>query len=341
MLGEAEGDLVEVVGTDFGVLFTGFLTLLCFCHSALHGGCQVALVAFGGSGDAVATSVGGLELAGGLVEVHQMAVEFGSVDAAELHLVTYAYTAGAAHTGAVDHHAVEAHDGGQVVFLCGEANELHHRQGTDGHTMAVLHAFGAELVDLGGDETLFAVAAIVGHDVQVVAHGTQLVLIEEQVFGAGANDDIGGDALTESPFHLWKHRRDTHTTGHEEQPLQLAFRMLLYQLTWPSQGTHDGIKVVAFLHLGQLACGFANHLEDDDHRLALVYDVADGERYALAVLVGNDDNELARLAAERYPWGMDLHPVNLVAVEQPLADDFVHVVVKFFAKVQIIYGMAK
>ena len=86
--------------------------------------------------------------------------------------------------------------------------------------------------------------------------------------------------------------------------------------------------------------GIYYFLEDDDYRLALVDNIADGEGYTFAILVGDDDNELARLAAERYPRGVDFHPVNLVAVEQPLADNLVHGI-KIFAKIQIIYGMAK
>ena len=100
--------------------------------------------------------------------------------------------------------------------------------------------------------------------------------------------------------------------------------MFFYQLARSAQGTHDGVEVVALVHGCQLACGLANHLEDDDYRLALVDNIADGEGYTFAILVGDDDNELARLAAERYPRCVDFHSVNLVAVEQPLADNLVH-----------------
>ena len=171
VLGEAEGDLVEVVGAHGGVLLAWLLALLGFGHGGLHGRGQIALVAALRGGYAVAPCVGGLQLACCLVEVHEMAVELRAVHAAELHLVAYAHAAGAAHAGAVDHHAVEADDGGQVVFLGGEADELHHRQRPDGHAVAVFHALGAELVDLGRHQPLLAVGAVVGHDVQVVAHG--------------------------------------------------------------------------------------------------------------------------------------------------------------------------
>ena len=324
MLGEAEGDLVEVLGANLGVLLARFLALLGFRHCGFDGGRQIAVVSAFGGGYAVAACVGGLELAGGLVEVHQMAVELGTVDAAELHLVADTYAAGAAHAGAVDHHAVEAHDGGQVVLFGGERDELHHRQRSDGHTVAVVDTALAELVDLGCYQPLLAVAAVVGHDVQVVAHGAQLVLVEEQVFGASADDDVGGDTLSEGPLHLWEHGSDAHAAGHEEQAFELALRVFLYQLARPPQRTHDGVEVVALVHRRQLACCLADNLEDDDHRLALVDDVADGQGYAFAVLVRDDDDELARLAAERYPRSVNLHPVNLMAVEQPLADNLVH-----------------
>ena len=120
VLGEAEGDLVEVLGAHLGVLLAGLLAFFCLGHGGFNGRGQIALVSALGGGYAVAAGIGSLELAGGLVEVYEVAVELGTVDAAELHVVAHTYAAGAAHAGAVDHHAVEAHDGGEVVFLGGQ-----------------------------------------------------------------------------------------------------------------------------------------------------------------------------------------------------------------------------
>ncbi len=339
-LRQSEAHLVEVPCPHLGLLLGRLLSSR--SQGLLHGRGQIARVAALRGGNAVAAGIRSLQLARRLVEVHQVAVELRTVHAAELHLVANPHAAGAAHTRAVHHHAVQAHDGRQVVLLRRQADELHHRQRPDGHAVAVFHALGAQLVHLGRHQALLAVAPVVRHDVQVVAHCAQLVLVEQQVLRAGADNHVGRYSLAERPFHLRKHRRDTHAAGHEEQPLEwLSGQVAEWlsglcrfvtlrlpqgnQLAGSAQGAYDGVQVLALVHLCQLARRLAHHLEHNHYRLPLVDNVADGQRYALPLLVGNHNDELARLPAERYPRRVNLHPVYLVAVEQPLADNLVHI----------------
>ncbi len=162
---------------------------------------------------------------------------------------------------------------------------------------------------------MLTVAAIVGHDVEVVADCAKLVLVEEEVFRASTDDDVCGDTLPEGPFDLWEYGCDTDAASDEEEAFQFTFLMFFNQFTWFAQWADDCVEVISFVHLSQLARGLTDDLEYDDDGLPLIDDVADGKRYSLSVFMRNDDDKLSRLAAKGYPRGMDLHAVDLVAVE--------------------------
>ena len=134
--------------------------------------------------DAVFFCVGTSKAFHGLVEVDEVAVELGSVDTGELHLVSDSDTAGTAHAGAVNHHGVKRHHGGKVILLGKQRDKLHHWQGSDRYTTVVVFALLNQLFNLVGDKTFLAVAAIVGNDVEVVADGTHLLLEEDKPFVA-------------------------------------------------------------------------------------------------------------------------------------------------------------
>ena len=137
---EAEGDFVEVGGTHSGVLFTWLLTL----DGRGDGGAEVAAVSIVlvDGGYTVAALVGAFQTACSLFEVDKMSVEFGTVDASELHLVAHGHAAGSAHAGAVNHHAVHAHDGLEAKLLGQEGDEFHHGQGADGHAVGISDGVG-------------------------------------------------------------------------------------------------------------------------------------------------------------------------------------------------------
>ena len=75
--------------------------------------------------------VGGLA-PGELVEVDQVAVELGAVDAGELGLAADGDAAAAAHAGAVDHDRVQRDDGLDAVLAREVGDGLHHGYGADG-----------------------------------------------------------------------------------------------------------------------------------------------------------------------------------------------------------------
>ena len=102
-------------------------------------------------------------------EVDLRGIELGSIDAGELALVAEQHAAAAAHACAVDHDGVEA-DHGLDAERGGDAGDgAHHGHGTDGEDKVELAAGGEQVVELFGDQALFAIAAVVGHDVGFAA----------------------------------------------------------------------------------------------------------------------------------------------------------------------------
>src|SRR5665647_296597 len=126
------------------------------------------------------------------VEVDLVAVELGPVDAGELRVAADADAAAAAHPRTVDHDRVEADDGRELVRPCHAGHRLHHRHRPDGEYLVDTTPGGDEVGEHVGDETVPTVRAVVGRHVQLVGHPAGLLLEDEQVMGAGAED---GDHL--------------------------------------------------------------------------------------------------------------------------------------------------
>ena len=116
-----------------------------------------------------------------LVPVNECSVKLGTVDADKLGLAADGETASAAHTGTVHHNGVERYLHGDVVLLSHEAAELHHDGRTDGEHLVHVAFLSDEALDACRYDTLIAVAAIVGHDDDLVAALTDFVLEDDEV----------------------------------------------------------------------------------------------------------------------------------------------------------------
>src|SRR5699024_5507635 len=117
----------------------------------------------------------------GLIEIDQMSVKIRSVHASELHLSAYAEPAAAAHAGTVDHDRIHAHDRLDPIFLGEQADELHHRQRTDGDDFVKLLSLFDQFFQYVGDQSLYTGAAIVAHQVAMFAYGVKLFFQNDEV----------------------------------------------------------------------------------------------------------------------------------------------------------------
>lgn len=141
-----------------------------------------------------------------LIEIDLVPVELRAVHAPELGFAAHGDPASAAHARAVDHDRIEADHGRNVEFLGQERHELHHRHGANGHHL-IDPALLQELFEHFGHETLAAMAAVIGADVQLVGGQSHLVFENEQILVAGPDD--GGDmaaGLLHAPGDGVQHR---------------------------------------------------------------------------------------------------------------------------------------
>src|SRR5699024_10339795 len=197
--------------------------------------------------------------------------------------------AAAAHAGAVDHDGVHGADALDVVLLAGLDHELHHDQGADGDDLVVLGAGGDQLFQGGGDHALLAVAAVVGHHPQLVAAGGKVILQDQQVLAAEADDAVDHAALLVQLAGNGQGNGAAHAAAHHADLFQT------FGLGGAAQGAHKIMDFVAHLQGVQLHGGVAHDLEDDVHRAGLPVVAGDGQGDALALLQRADDDELARL----------------------------------------------
>ena len=103
-----------------------------------------------------------------LVPVYQGTVKLRTIDAHKLGLVTDGESAGTAHTSSVHHDGVERNICRQVVLLCQQTAEFHHDRRTDGEGLIDVFLLD-EFLHSYSYHTLLAIAAVVGHDDQLVA----------------------------------------------------------------------------------------------------------------------------------------------------------------------------
>ena len=124
----------------------------------------------------------------GLVKVHQMPVKVRAVHAGELRFAPHRHAAAAAHAGAVDHDRIHADDGFHTIGTGQVAHSLHHGQRADGNHLVILLPGPELFLQRLGHKALVAVGAVVGHDGQLGAGGGQLVLEDNQLLVAEADN---------------------------------------------------------------------------------------------------------------------------------------------------------
>ena len=168
-----------------------------------------------------------------------------------------------------------------------------------------------------------AFRAVVGAQVHV-AHRAHLVDVGEYVLCLGADYDVGLHSLLVEPLHLRVDGRGAHASGHEEDPLlPQLLRREVHEVGRASERAGEVGEAVALLHVAYLLGRDADGLGNDGYCARLAVVVADRERNALTLLVGADDDELARLSRSGHERGVDLH-LGDVRGQASFAYDFEH-----------------
>ncbi len=223
-----------------------------------------------------------------LVEIHQVAVEIGAIHAGEFHLAAHRHAARSAHTGAIHHDRIQAHHGGHAERPRGFRAGLHHRNRPDGHHFArILDA----IEDVGqrvGDEALAAIAAIVGGDDQLVAHGAEFVFPEHQVAAAEAHDRNGAVAHLLVGAQLGINRRHAQAAAYQHHRAgEFA------DVAGQSERADEVQNRVALAQRHHLEGGLADRLDDHRDGAARGVEVRYRQWDTLTVLVDAGHDEMA------------------------------------------------
>ena len=221
------------------------------------------------------------------VEVDDGGVELGAVDAGELALIAEQDAAAAAHAGAVDHDGVEADHGADAEGDGDASDGAHHGDGTDGKHEVELAAAGEELVELGGDQALLAVGAVVGEDVRLGAGGADLVLEDDHVAAARAFNKYDVVAGVFEGVGGGEGHGGADAAGEDDGDAVVG------DLRGAAERTDNVEDGVAGLQTVEQRSGFADGLGNDGDGSGSGVGGFDGEGDALALVVEAEYDELA------------------------------------------------
>ncbi len=155
----------------------------------------------------------------------------------------------------------------------------HHGHGADGEHEVDLAPGGDQFVELLGHQALFAVAAVVGHDVGLVAGLAHFVFKDHHLFAARAfNKDDVVAGLLEGVGGGQRHGR-AHAAGQNDR------RAVVLNLRRVAERADDVEDGVARLKAVQQRGGFADGLHHDGDGARLRIGALDGERNALALFM--------------------------------------------------------
>ena len=156
-----------------------------------------------------------------------------------------------------------------------------------------------ELFQRVGDQTLFAVAAVVGHQAQFLAHAPEFILQNHQVTAAEAHHAVHRAAQIVQLFGHGISDGAPHASAHDAnlfEPLRAR---------GGAQRSHQVMQTVACVQGVQLHGAGTHDLVDhgDGTRLAVI--VGHGKGDALALFLGAQDNKLPRLGFAGDAWRRD------------------------------------
>src|SRR5215467_2266817 len=147
-----------------------------------------------------------------------MRVEIGAVDAGEFHRVADLHPATSTHSGAVDHHRIQAYSRPDLEWACHFCAGPHHDRRTDRDDFVDIRVPSNRLLEPVGDQSHDASGPVVGADDDFVTYRAEAILPENEVAVAETNDTGYGCAVARVRAGLREDRRDTQATADADDP---------------------------------------------------------------------------------------------------------------------------
>ena len=208
------------------------------------------------------------------------------------------------------------------MLLAGLDHKLHHDQRADGDDQIVLVACGHQLVQSGGNNALGTVAAVVGHNAQLVAAGPELVLQDQQILIAEADHAVHHTALIVQFLGNGQCNGTAHAAAHNAHLLQTL------GLGGAAQRADKIVDTIACVQAVQLHGGTAHDLENDIHSALFAVVTGHSQGDALTVLKRTYNDELTRLCLFGDQRGFNDHLCH-GGVQRDLFSDLIHRVCSF------------
>ena len=174
-----------------------------------------------------------------------------------------------------------------------------------------------QLLQLDGHETVLAIGAVVGHEIQMVAGLLELVFKNDDVLVAEADDHIGFDA---SLFKRLCGRIRDCTADTAADNAHALFAFNVRRLT---EWADKVLNIIALVQTAKHFGGQANLLENDRNRPLLAVITRNRQRHALRFLVYTENDKLTGLCLAGNERSFNLH-IRYGSVQFLLAHDFVH-----------------
>ena len=187
-----------------------------------------------------------------------------------------------------------------------------------GHQKYILH----RIEEPGMSEKYIRVLKDVGHDAQLVAAGLELVLQDQQILAAEADDAVHHTALIVQFLGNGQGNGAAHAAADHAHLLQA------FHLGGTAQRAHKVVDAVAYVQAVQLHGGAADDLEDDLHGTGLAVVTGDRQGDALAVLKRAHNDKLARLCLFGDQRGFNDH-LRHGGIQRDFFSDLIHCVCSF------------
>lgn len=224
------------------------------------------------------------------IKINLVSIEIGAVNASKLGdllaVLIKGETAAAAHAGTIYHDGVHGSDAGDSGGLGCKNNELHHYERSDGDNFIKGLTCGEHLVERYAYVAGGAVGAVIGHDIELIGACPELVLKDEQILGAEA--DNAGDLAA----HLMELLGDGECDSAAYAAADDADVLEAFEMGGYAQRTYKVMDIIADHLMVELLCGCADDLEDDADGAGFTIVMRNGQGDTLAVFINAKDDEL-------------------------------------------------
>ena len=174
-----------------------------------------------------------------------------------------------------------------------------------------------QLLQLDGHETVLAIGAVVGHEIQMVTGLLELVFENDDVLVTEANDHIRLDTCF---FKRLCGRICDCTTDAAANYAHALFAFNVRRLT---EWADKVLNIIALVQTAKHFGGQANLLENDRNRPLLAVITRNRQRHTLRFLVYTENDKLTGLCLAGNERSFNLH-IRYGSVQFLLAHDFVH-----------------